>query len=87
MLDYWVNPPIEPIVRVYVFNYTNIDKVLSGAEKKIKVKEIGPYVYREHVMKIRLDIKDDKISYFVSLQYSFERRLEQSSMTSFEKGF
>jgi scavenger receptor class B, member 1 len=82
MLDYWVNPPIEPIVRVYVFNYTNIHKVLSGAEKKIKVNEIGPYVYREHVIKIGLDINDDKISYFVSLSYNLEEHLEKSLKSS-----
>lgn len=65
MLDYWSNPPFDPIVKVYVFNYTNIEDVLSGAEKKIKVKEIGPYVYKERTVRTNLIFDDDKITFNV----------------------
>jgi hypothetical protein len=66
MLDYWISPPFDPIVKVYVFNYTNIVDVLSGVEKKIKVEEVGPYVYTERIVKTGLIIEDDKITYRVS---------------------
>jgi CD36 family len=66
MLDYYVNPPIDPIIKVYVFNYTNIDDVLSGLQRKMKVKEVGPYFYRERVVKTSLTTENDKITFFVS---------------------
>lgn len=66
MFEYWTVPPIDPIIRVYVFNYTNIFKVLDGVDKLIKLKEVGPYVYRERTVKTGLSIDGDKISFSVS---------------------
>lgn len=67
MLSWWLKPPIDPIVKVYIFNYTNIDRFLSGADSKIQVKEIGPYAYREPVEKVNLQFENDIISFNVSL--------------------
>lgn len=44
--DMWASPPVQPTMKVYLYNYTNADKVMTGVEKKLKVEEIGPYVYR-----------------------------------------
>ena len=44
MLSAWLNPPIEPLMKVYVFNITNPQEVLEGAEPD--TQELGPYVYR-----------------------------------------
>jgi hypothetical protein len=38
--------PLEVLVNVYIFNVTNAEAFLSGQDEKLKVKEIGPYVYR-----------------------------------------
>jgi CD36 family len=67
MLDYWSSPPFDPTVKVYVFNYSNIAEVLSGAEKKIKVKEIGPYVFTERTIRTSLIFDGDKITFHVGL--------------------
>ena len=72
MFDYWTEPPIDPILKVYIFNYTNINDVLNGDTKIIKLNEVGPYVYRERVVKTELEIDGHKISFRVSFEY-FEK--------------
>mgnify|MGYP003471547052 FL=1 len=66
MLDWWIHPPVDPIVKVYIFNYTNIDRFLNGTDAKIKIEEVGPYAYREHIEKVNVRFKDDQITYHVS---------------------
>jgi hypothetical protein len=41
----WTAPPVQPLMGVYLFNYTNIKEFEEGKEK-LKVQEVGPYVYR-----------------------------------------
>ena len=42
----WEKPPLAVIMKVYLFNITNAEEFMSGADKKLKVVEIGPYVYQ-----------------------------------------
>lgn len=67
ILEWWLRPPIDPIVKVYVFNYTNIDSFLNGSDTKIFVDEIGPYSYREHIEKVNVRFNDDQITFHVSI--------------------
>ena len=46
LLLLWEEPPIQPIMSIYMFNYTNVDQWLNGSEA-LKVEELGPYVYQE----------------------------------------
>lgn len=58
---------MKPLLKVHVFNYTNIDEVLSGREEKLKVQDIGPYVYEEKVERVKMSWLDgNKISAYVS---------------------
>lgn len=71
-LEWWLRPPVDPIIKVYVFNYTNIDEYLNGSDAKIKVQEVGPYAYREHIEKVNVRFDDDLITFnvsFYSLNY------------------
>ena len=43
----WQKPPVQPQLRIYMFNITNSDRWLSGDDEKLNVEEIGPYVYQE----------------------------------------
>ncbi|XP_055921502.1 scavenger receptor class B member 1-like [Eupeodes corollae] len=47
--ELWAHP--EPIVycRVYVFTALNGDAFLNGTDKKLKMKELGPILFREHL--------------------------------------
>ena len=47
LFDLWQNPPINPKMKVYLFNVTNSNEWLKGKDHKIKVNEIGPYVFEE----------------------------------------
>lgn len=44
--ELWQNPPAEIFIKIYLFNITNSEAFMSGKEK-LKVEEIGPYVYKE----------------------------------------
>lgn len=46
LFEIWKKPPIIIYLNVYIFNITNPVEFLSGKEK-LKVEEIGPYVYQE----------------------------------------
>ncbi|XP_076618698.1 scavenger receptor class B member 1 [Colletes latitarsis] len=46
IFNLWRKPPINVYVQMYLFNITNEEKFLKG-EEKLKVEEIGPYVYQE----------------------------------------
>ncbi|XP_059614955.1 uncharacterized protein LOC132260689 [Phlebotomus argentipes] len=49
--EWWANPPLHSYLKVYVFNYTNVDRFLVGTDKKLHVEEVGPYVYYEKLTK------------------------------------
>lgn len=42
----WAKPPVDLYVRVYLFNVTNKEAFLSGADRKLNLQEVGPYVYK-----------------------------------------
>ncbi|EDS25865.1 cd36 antigen [Culex quinquefasciatus] len=44
----WKKPPLEVFISIYVFNVTNPEAFLRG-EEKIRLQEVGPYVYREYL--------------------------------------
>ncbi|KAH0951798.1 hypothetical protein HN011_007991 [Eciton burchellii] len=46
LFSIWKKLPVDVYLYVYIFNITNPEEFLSGKEK-LKVKEVGPYVYQE----------------------------------------
>ncbi|XP_058812282.1 scavenger receptor class B member 1-like [Topomyia yanbarensis] len=44
----WKKPPLDVFISIYVFNVTNADAFLRG-EEKIRLVEVGPYVYQEYL--------------------------------------
>lgn len=45
--EMWRNPPIELILKVYLFNVTNSEEYMSGKDEKLRFQQVGPYAYRE----------------------------------------
>ncbi|XP_044735258.1 scavenger receptor class B member 1-like [Chrysoperla carnea] len=45
--DLWREPPYTVYLTVYIFNFTNHEAFERGEEHKLKVEEIGPFVYQE----------------------------------------
>lgn len=46
IFDMWAKPPVDLFLKVYLFNITNADDFMEGRDEKLRVEEIGPYVYR-----------------------------------------
>lgn len=47
--DLWLNPKPEVRLSVYIFTVENVNEFLNGIDSKIKLKEIGPIIYREYL--------------------------------------
>lgn len=45
LFSVWKKPPIDVYLNIYIFNITNPVEFLGGKEK-LKVEQIGPYVYQ-----------------------------------------
>lgn len=52
---------------MHIFNYTNYAKFLSGHDTKLKVQDIGPYIYKERVEKVNIVYEENKITYNVCI--------------------
>lgn len=51
---------------MHIFNYTNTERFLRGEDQKLKVKDVGPYVYTERTKKVNVVYNDNNtISYQV----------------------
>ncbi|XP_074039819.1 scavenger receptor class B member 1 isoform X2 [Leptinotarsa decemlineata] len=47
IFELWRKPPVELYLKVYLWNVTNKEEYMSGEHDKLRVQEVGPYVYRE----------------------------------------
>lgn len=66
-LKYFIKPPLDPLLRVHIFNYTNADRFIAGYDDKLMVEDIGPFSYVEKVEKVNVVYnKNHTISYRVS---------------------
>lgn len=67
----WLKP--SPVIRLnlYIFTAQNADAFLNGTDAKLRLKEIGPIVYREH-----LEHADVVFHPNSTLSYTAVRRLE-----------
>ncbi|KAL1139764.1 hypothetical protein AAG570_006741, partial [Ranatra chinensis] len=70
LYNLWENPPVPNNIYVYIFNYTNPQEALSGAEKP-KLQELGPYVYREFLQRVHVVVNENG-----TLTYQEKRTIE-----------
>ncbi|XP_076387746.1 scavenger receptor class B member 1 [Megachile rotundata] len=56
---YWLRPPVDLTVSVYVFNYTNLKEFESGNASKLRVQEVGPFVYRERLRRVNVQLHEN----------------------------
>nr|CAD7197107.1 unnamed protein product [Timema douglasi] len=55
----WQRPPVHPLLKMFIFNYTNVDNFKDGIDDKLNVQEVGPYIYSETVEKVNIVFNDD----------------------------
>ncbi|KAF5286498.1 hypothetical protein FQR65_LT12581 [Abscondita terminalis] len=46
IFEIWRKPPVDLYLRVFLYNVTNKEAFMRG-EEKLRVEEVGPYVYKE----------------------------------------
>ncbi|EDV57110.1 scavenger receptor class B member 1 [Drosophila erecta] len=61
-MDSWINSPFGKL-KSYVFNVTNAEEFRSGRDNRLKVKEIGPIVYRIVGFNDILDRNETNVKY------------------------
>merc|ERR1719397_269738 len=73
----WINPPVKPFLKVYYFNVTNPEEYLAGA--KIKLQEVGPFVYEEAWQREEVQWLEKDTEVKFRLKRSFHHRADLSS--------
>ena len=78
----WVNPPVNPVMKVFFFNLTNQEAFLEGRELA-RVEKIGPYVYIENISKVNVAFSDnaESVTFSDKKFYHFDPRLSNGSET------
>lgn len=56
---WWKDPPVHPLLKVRVFNYTNLEEYQAGNASKLRVEELGPYIYRETITRVNVVLNDN----------------------------
>lgn len=67
----WQQPTPNITARIFIFAAENHEQFLSGADPILKLKEIGPIVYREHLRHDDVQFHDNS-----TLSYTPKRWLE-----------
>ncbi|KAG4077953.1 hypothetical protein HA402_013453 [Bradysia odoriphaga] len=81
---WWTNPPLNPELRIHLFNYTNADRYMRGLDKKLKVEDLGPYTYIETFGKVNVTFNGNyTISYRENRTYTFSA--EKSKGRQYDK--
>ncbi|XP_053682925.1 lysosome membrane protein 2-like isoform X2 [Sabethes cyaneus] len=82
--EWWERPPVNPLLKVHVFNYTNVEEFIKGEATKLKVVDLGPYVYHETAEKVNVSYNGDgTITYKERRSYQF--LANQSSGMQYDK--
>ncbi|KAM3956252.1 scavenger receptor class B member 1 [Aphomia sociella] len=67
--DWWVDPPDEVKLRVYVFNVTNHDRFMEGLDDKLNMQEIGPITYLEKLLHTNIIFNENNTMTYTAQRY------------------
>ncbi|XP_068155739.1 lysosome membrane protein 2 [Drosophila tropicalis] len=69
----WLSPPLDVYINVFMFNYTNVDAFAAGEATKLKIEEVGPYVYKEVLSNhnVTLNEANNTVTYSPRREYVF----------------
>lgn len=59
IFNLWQDPPVDLFVKIYLFNITNAEAFMKGDESKLRVEQVGPYVYREKLVHGEVQFNDN----------------------------
>ncbi|XP_050315561.1 uncharacterized protein LOC126750100 [Anthonomus grandis grandis] len=77
----WKSSPIEVKLKIYIFNYTNVEDFERGKAEKLHVEEVGPYVYYEKTEKVNIRFSKvlGTVSYQEKRTYRFSPELSNGT--------
>lgn len=79
--EYWINPPVQLVQNFYIYNYTNVEDFESGKADKLKVQQLGPYTYKETLIRINTQIHENgTISYQEKKLFKWEGGNSENDM-------
>ncbi|CAH4032356.1 unnamed protein product [Pieris brassicae] len=81
----WRRPTVRPIMKVHLFNYTNWEDVRDGRASKLKLQDIGPYVYSQQLERVNIKFEGDKLTY--QERNNFQYLPEMSAGPHFDQVF
>ncbi|XP_071438644.1 scavenger receptor class B member 1-like isoform X1 [Hetaerina americana] len=58
LFEWWRAPPVDTIFKLRVFNYTNSEAYLNGTDKKLRLQELGPYIYKSRRSKAYVEFDE-----------------------------
>lgn len=77
--QWWSKPPVEPKIKVYIYNVTNADEFLNNGSKPI-VDELGPYVYIEKWERKNVTFHDNgTLTFNLQKMYRFDATTSNGS--------
>lgn len=70
---WWQRPVVRAVYRIRIFNYTNVELFEAGSARKLYVKEVGPYIYRETLTRVNAEIgSNGTVTYQEKRNYDWE---------------
>lgn len=79
----WVSPPTTVYMQFYVFNYTNINDIITKNAKP-KVVQLGPYSYRELRTNVVMEEDDYEITYLQNNSFVFDQETSCVNCTEYD---
>lgn len=77
---WWQRPVVRAVYRVYIFNYTNVKEFETGQDHKLRVSEIGPFIYRETLIRLNPEINKHTVTYQEMRSYQWEGGLSDDTI-------
>lgn len=56
---WWQRPPVNVTYKIYIFNYTNVDDFEAMRADKLRVEELGPYIYQETMNRVNAELHEN----------------------------
>lgn len=70
-LEMWQNPSTKLLFKVYVFNYTNVNDYEAYRADRLRVEELGPYVYEETKSRVNVEVHENTVTYQEKKSYEW----------------
>ncbi|KAM3963725.1 scavenger receptor class B member 3 [Aphomia sociella] len=81
--EMWREPPIQMYLECFLFNISNVNELISGKNKKIRVEQMGPYVFRETHTKTNITWNNENstLTFFNERWWHFEPEMSNGSLS------